>query len=70
MSPDCEHFGKTSDELDAELGLTWILENCANCLTEQECYKESLPKCLDPFTGEPRSIHSIATKEEGTAHEQ
>lgn len=37
----CEYFGKTSDELDANKGMTWILENCVNCPEERACVKAS-----------------------------
>lgn len=41
---DCEHFGKTSEELNAELGLAWILSHCDGCPNEQACCIEAIEK--------------------------
>jgi len=38
---DCEHFGKTSEELIADVGLPWIFEHCAKCSREKACHNES-----------------------------
>lgn len=44
----CKHFGKTPDELDAELGLTWILKNCDGCPLERACEREAKKKEASP----------------------
>lgn len=41
LGHDCEHFGKPSDDLAWEMGMTWCLENCANCPDERACAKAS-----------------------------
>ncbi len=54
LGHDCEHFGKTSDELDWEVGMSWCLENCDGCLDERACVQASKASRV---THEKRSEH-------------
>ncbi len=37
MATSCEHWGKSSEELAADMGMAWILEHCPKCLSESSC---------------------------------
>ena len=41
---ECDHFGKSSEQLDAELGLAWVFTHCSTCPDEQACCLEATEK--------------------------
>ena len=40
MENICKHFGKPSEELEADVGMSWILEHCENCPKSGPCCEE------------------------------